>query len=375
MTQPHPVTAVLQAGVVDGVFPGAVLQVRLAGGVVYHQAVGRTTYAVDASAVTLDTVYDLASLTKPLATTRAMLQLIVSRRLDLAQPLRELLPEVGERPLGRATMEQLLRHAAGLPAWRPYYERLSREPEAVDAHGGCLRAKRVVLDWIAAEPLESAPGSASVYSDLGFMLLGFVIERVLGRPMEEWWRGEVMAESKRPTLDFIERPRTAASVFGATVEVAPTEEDPWRGRLLRGEVHDENAWALGGVAGHAGLFGTAEAVARSAQWWVEGWESGDTTELSRLVRRFTSRAANIPGSSRGLGWDTPSPPSSSGRWFPSQSFGHLGFTGTSLWVDPTSALVVALVANRVHPTRTNDKIKLFRPQLHDAVYREWVGGV
>lgn len=154
--------------------------------------------------------------------------------------------------------------------------------------------------------------------------------------------------------------------------VAPTEDDPWRGRMLQGEVHDENACALGGVAGHAGLFGTAAAVAAMTGLWLDGYLGKRGLLSPELVRRFASRQGT-PGSSWGLGWDTPSAPSSSGKYFSPQAFGHLGFTGTSVWIDPMCELEVVLLSNRVHPTRQNIAIQTFRPLLHDVIYERVVG--
>ena len=158
------------------------------------------------------------------------------------------------------------------------------------------------------------------------------------------------------------------------VPIAPTEEDPWRGRTLCGEVHDENAFALGGVAGHAGLFGTARAVLGVAQAWMHGCRGQAGLLTSELATHFTTRKQTVPNSSWALGWDTPSAPSSSGALFSPDSFGHLGYTGTSLWVDPVKELEVVLLSNRVHPTRRNERIRAFRPLIHDLVCREVLGG-
>jgi CubicO group peptidase (beta-lactamase class C family) len=148
--------------------------------------------------------------------------------------------------------------------------------------------------------------------------------------------------------------------------IAPSEEDPWRGHLLQGEVHDENAAALGGVAGHAGLFGTAQAVGQVTKAWLDSYSGKPSIFRQDLVSQFVKAQ---PGTSWGLGWDTPSQPSSSGQWFSPESFGHLGFTGTSIWIDPIKELEVIFLSNRVHPTRENQAIKTFRPKLHDVIIR------
>ncbi len=372
MTPAHHVTAALQAAVAEEVSPGAVLHVRVGGRVVFQEAVGRLTYAGDAPAVTPATIYDLASLTKPLATATLALQLIASQRLHLSQPIGELLGELRQAAVGRATVEQVLAHAAGLPAWRPYYERLTQERGTLAGSWPRAWAQDRVLNWIAAEALEAPPGARSVYSDLGFILLGIIIERTTQQPLDAVWRADFAKPLEARPLDFVPSFSTCSAVFGSDTLVAPTEQDAWRGRLVVGEVHDENAAALGGVAGHAGLFGTADAVSRVGQWWLDVRQGRRQAELQTLAQRFTARVTTVEGSTRALGWDTPSEPSSSGRFFSPQSFGHLGFAGTSLWIDPQAELVVVLLTNRVHPTRANNRIKAFRPRVHDLVYETWV---
>ena len=226
----------------------------------------------------------------------------------------------------------------------------------------------MALDLIKQEPVEAPPGAQSVYSDLGFILLGVVVERAGGSPLADYCRSAVF-EPMGALLGF-RGPKGAASA-GLSL-IAPTEDDPWRGRLLRGEVHDENAWALGGVAGHAGLFGTAEGVSVVVGHWLDGYKGRSRLLQADLVKRFTTRQENIPGSSWALGWDTPSAPSSSGSRFSPASFGHLGYTGTSVWVDPSVELEVVLLSNRVHPTRRNESIKQFRPLIHDVIYGELI---
>lgn len=371
MNPVHPVSAALQAAVAEGVSPGAVINVRAGGREVCHEAVGRLTYADDAPVAMPGTIYDLASLTKPLATASLTFHLIASQRLHLSQAIGELLVELRDAPVGRATLEHVLAHASGLPGWRPYYERLARERARPVGSWPREWAQNRVLSWIAAEALEAPPGERSVYSDLGFILLGIIIERTTRQPLDAAWRANIANPLEAQPLDFVPSTSTCAAVFGAGALVAPTEQDAWRDRLVTGEVHDENAAALGGVAGHAGLFGTADAVSRIGQWWLDVRNGRRQPELRTLAQRFTTRVPAVEGSSRALGWDTPSEPSSSGRFFSPQSFGHLGFTGTSLWIDPEAELVVVLLTNRVHPTRANDRIKAVRPRVHDLVYETW----
>lgn len=244
---------------------------------------------------------------------------------------------------------------------------------------GSEQAKQLVLDLIRREPLLAPTGTRSLYSDLGFILLGFIIERLAGCSLATFVRERVYEPIKAEPLFFVRRDGTIVGGSRAAGEqskllslVAPTEEDPWRGRVLCGEVHDENAYALGGIAGHSGLFGTAAAVLAVSGCWLDSYLGRESLLRSDLVRRFVTRQDMPAGSSWGLGWDTPSAPSSSGAKFSPKSFGHLGYTGTSLWIDPERELEVVLLSNRVHPTRQNNAIREFRPKIHDIIYEELV---
>lgn len=208
------------------------------------------------------------------------------------------------------------------------------------------------------------------------MLLGFLVERLSGMPMDIWF-GETIAQPLQadPMMYCPPVGRARLGVVRPAIDasqIAPTEQDERRNRLLCGEVHDENAAAMGGVAGHAGLFGTAESVLAVSGAWLRGYHGRESILDAKLVRQFTTRQESAAQSSWALGWDTPSVPSSSGSSFSEQSFGHLGYTGTSLWIDPLRELEVVLLSNRVHPSRRNEKIKTFRPYIHDLVYWEFV---
>jgi CubicO group peptidase (beta-lactamase class C family) len=207
------------------------------------------------------------------------------------------------------------------------------------------------------------PGSQSVYSDLGVILLGEILERAAGRPLEDFVRERVF--EPLGMHDTLFRPPASLAA-----RIAPTEFDPWRGRMVRGEVHDENAFALGGAAPHAGLFGTAGDLSRFAQMLLSGGVLDDRRIVSRETVELFTRRAGIPGSDRALGWDTRSAEgSSAGTFFSSRSFGHTGFTGTSIWIDPERNLFVILLTNRVYPTRENNLIRQARPAVADAVVR------
>ena len=358
MDQADPITGILREGMETGVFPGAVLYVRHKGQLRFHQAIGLTSSLPNSSPVQVNTTYDLASLTKPLATASSLLLLIQNGKLNLSHTLNTFLKETQEFPLGQTVLKNLLSHQSGLPAWRPFYQSFS----PVCSGSPKFRQERMqtILELILKEPLDESSSSTSVYSDLGYMVLGFVIERVSGQSLADFSREQICNPVEASSLTF-GRHDLAKDFLG---ELAPTEDDPWRGRLLQGEVHDENAAALGGIAGHAGLFGTAHAVGQVTKAWLDGYLGKPSIFRQELVRQFVKAQ---PETSWGLGWDTPSPPSSSGQWFSAESFGHLGFTGTSIWIDPVRELEVILLSNRVHPTRDNQAIKTFRPKLHDVI--------
>jgi CubicO group peptidase (beta-lactamase class C family) len=221
---------------------------------------------------------------------------------------------------------------------------------------------------ICAMPLERPPGAQSVYSDPGFMLLGFVLENLDGRSLADQFASAVAANITDDLLSYLPNgPR--ADFASLRPRIAPTENDPWRGRLLCGEVHDENAAALGGVAGHAGLFGTVTAVGAFARTVLQTLRGATWLGEPTTMRTFAARTS-VPGSSRALGWDTMLPTSSCGTLMSPTAIGHTGFTGTSLWIDDAQDLYVALLTNRVHPSRSNEALVAMRPKIHDAVMRD-----
>ena len=341
----------LEAGVAEGAFPGAVVLVGWRGRVVYTDAVGR--YGVeDRRLVTENTIYDLASLTKVIGLTTAVMLLAAEERLDLDDRVAAYLPTFRGVAKNEVTVRHLLTHTSGLEAWRPLHlETMTREE---------------ALDTIMAAPLEALPGHAYVYSDLGAITLGRVVETASGMPLDVFLRERVFEPLAMGTTAY--RPSK-----GLVDRIAPTEYDPWRGRLIRGEVHDENAARLGGVAGHAGLFSTAPDLGRFALWILNAYhgrldEHAPMYVPATLVREFAERQPGPTGSTRALGWDTPAAKgSSAGTLMSPTSFGHTGFTGTSIWIDPAEELFVILLTNRVHPTRENTRIRSYRGWLADSV--------
>jgi CubicO group peptidase (beta-lactamase class C family) len=295
-----------------------------------------------------DTVYDLASLTKVVATTTAAMILVDEGRLDLDKRVRDFLPRFAGGAKDRVTVRQLLTHSSGLDWWAPLYKE--------------VKGRAAYVERIEAMDLVYEPGTKSLYSDLGLILLGESLERVAGERLDAFARRRIFeplgmrATLFRPGPELLPR-------------IAPTENDPWRGRVLRGDVHDENAFALGGVAPHAGLFGTAGDLARFAQMLLNGGVFEHRRIVSRATLEAFTRRAGVPDSSRALGWETQSENSSAGALLSERSFGHTGFTGTSLWVDPERELFVILLTNRVHPTRDNQAIRRIRPAMGDAVVR------
>ncbi len=343
----------------DGVFPGAVLLVARGGKVLVHAAYGIANLHTR-QPVTTATVFDLASLTKPLATTLAVMLLCQQGRLVPDQRLAALLPAASHSDKGEITIAQLLAHTSGLPDYRPYYRELALRPESERR----LRLRQLLLD----EPLLHPPGANVLYSDLDFMLLEWVVESAAGRRLDCFLAEQVYAPLQAAPLFFIDQGRPVPAA-----DYAATELCAWRGRLMEAEVHDENAHALGGVAGHAGLFGTAAAVHTILAELLAAYHGQPAARLfrSEMVRRFWQP---VPGAGKALGFDLPSAVGSScGRFFPPDSIGHLGFTGTSFWIHRTQQLSVILLTNRVHPSRDNISIRRFRPQIHDAVMQALLG--
>ena len=347
---------ILADGLAEGVYTAAVV---LAGRGVepeYIAAVGRLSSAPDSPAATLQTYFDLASLTKALATTLALLLLVQEGRLSLAAMLGEVLPQdwlpADKRLL---PLTALLTHRSGLPAWRPYYETVLTLPPA---------ARATALEQLAAaEPLEHTPGPLTIYSDLSFMLLKAVVETAAGETLDVFCRRRLYEPLGLTTLGF--RPRLQPGGRGR--DYAATERGLIPDRTIQGEVHDENAWSAGGVAGHAGLFGTGPDVWRLAVhlWQAYTGRAAGPFFDPAVVRQFLTPP---PGSPRALGFDLPAPREAScGRSFSPQSVGHLGFTGVSFWIDLAQGCIVVLLTNRVHLGRYNDKIRTFRPRLHEAV--------
>ncbi|WP_428261853.1 serine hydrolase domain-containing protein [Haliangium sp.] len=347
-----------------GVTPGGVLVYGDEGEDVATIPFGRSHFGPeeDVFDVTADTVYDLASLTKPIATAAVLMKL----DLDLDAPVRPHVPELGKAG-AHITFAHLLGHASGLPAHRCFYERLR------GARSGARSRRTTLLKMAAGAKLEAAPGTRSVYSDLGYIVLGFAIERITGQRLDEVVRALVTEPLEMNSTFFVDLGRPAqAKRVRADRRIAPTEQCPYRG-LVVGEVHDDNAHAGGGIFGHAGLFAPAGDVARFARA-LTLTAAGDAIGgfQPEVVRRFFS-TASAPDTTWRLGWDTPSPVpgvSHAGVAWPRDGVGHLGFTGTSMWLDPSRGRYVVLLTNRVHPSREQTGIRELRCAIMDAVVHQ-----
>ena len=337
---------VVRRGITAGGYPGASVVVGRNGAAVWQKGFGRLSWSTTSESVSpTESVYDLASLTKVVATTTAAMILFDEGRLSLTAPISAYLPAFSGGMKDSVTVEQLLTHRGGLPAGRDLW-RIARTPE---------EARAAVL----ATSLEYRPGRGFIYSDLGAILLGMICETVAGVPLDEFLASRVFTPLGMTSTSF----RVPDSVKAHT---APTEVTPPRGYPLRGEVHDENAYALGGVAGHAGLFSTAADLSIFAQMMLNRGEyEGVRIVSEETIDLFTRRTAGT----RALGWDTADGDAGSGAYLSSRAYGHTGFTGTSIWIDPERQMFVILLTNRVHAARAQRPSKIIsdvRSDLADA---------
>lgn len=362
-----PADAIIEAAIADGAFPGACYAVGH-GGKVAFKAFGRFMYCPESEPVRIDTIWDLASVSKVFATTTAAMLLVDDRKLDLDRPVAADIPAFAANGKDKITPRNLLVHDSGLAAFRGYQLKHTVAEDAVAA--------------IYAEPLTYPTGTKTVYSDLGIITLANLIAHLSGTPFDKFvktrlfeplgltdtvYNPDPARRARCAPTETVEPWRTALRKLRGLDRVAAACPHPDAATYIQGEVHDPNAMLLGGVAGHAGLFSTAGDLAKFLSMLLSGggkWVEPDTVAL------FTKRQSEA--SSRGLGWDTRSAEgSSSGSKFSMRSFGHTGYTGTSVWCDPERGAFVALLANRVHPSSENLKIAAVRPKFHDAVASVW----
>jgi CubicO group peptidase (beta-lactamase class C family) len=344
---------VLNEAIAAHAFPGCALGVFAGEKIVFQDALGRFTYDESSPAVTPNTIFDVASITKIAATTAAAMLLYQRGELDIETPLGASLPDfiagrAADDPARRVTLRHLLAHNSGLPGYVEFFR------TAEDA--------KALLHACLTLPLEAEPGTRAEYSDPGFILLGKALEALTGEPLATWVQREIF----QPLA-------MTASVFcpqrDARLSIPPTENDTtFRHRPIQGEVQDENASLLGGVAGHAGLFSNVPDLLRLSRDVLQAAaNSGEARVFNAETIGFFAQRQAPRGSSRALGWDTPSENSSSGKHFSPHSIGHLGYSGCSLWIDLEADLAVVLLTNRTWPDRKSQQIRAVRPAFHDAV--------
>ncbi len=325
----------------------------------YIEAFGSRRLEPSVQPLFADTVFDLASVSKVYGTAALAARLVDRGWIRWDTELRELLPEYRETPI---RLHHLLSHTAGFAAWEPFFSKMAQSfaPRAL-AKSSIPARQRRMRELIFSQGLERPMGERAVYSDLSFMNLGFALEEACGLPLDQAVRRFVWEPLGVESSHYF---RVKSIALRPRVEVAATEKCEWRGGILQGVVHDENCWAMGGYGGHAGAFGTARDLLIFSRGLMSGFLQSSTLE------RMWKRAEVPPGCERTYGWDTPSREGSSvGALFSASTVGHLGYSGTSLWIDAEAGLAVALLSNRVHPTRENKAIKAFRPAFH-TVFRE-----
>jgi CubicO group peptidase (beta-lactamase class C family) len=359
--------------------PGAVILARMPkhGELIEHASRhGLAVVRPERVPMARNTIFDLASLTKPMATTTALMLLVHEGAIGLDDPVSKVLPSFSERDKDGVTLRQLLTHSSGLKPWRAFHELLlEKERKSGERLIGTPAAREFVLDRVLRSGLVHEPGAAAVYGDLDFIALGAVVEAVSRQPLDEFCAERIFGPLGMRDTFFARigdgEPELPDAVRG---RIAATENCPWRGRVLWGEVHDPNASVMGGVAGHAGLFSSADDVMTFAQTLLDVWHGRSEVWPRQLLHEFTSRQDLPAGSDWALGWDTPTEgASSSGRHFSPRSVGHLGFTGTSLWIDLEREAVVVLLTNRVHLVAKRSRFDL-RPTVHDLLIEAFQEG-
>jgi len=354
-------------GLSDGVFCGVSAAVSVRKNKVPHRGYysgGMTRYDQLGTVITQETLFDLASLTKPLCTTLSILHLMAIGKIHWDTPCLALLnPDV--TPDKRAlTIKNILNHCSGLPAYKPYFEKFSPKYSS-EAAAGLIRQ-------ILVEPLEYLPTTTCRYSDLGFILLGALIENLTDLTLDDFYR-TVITNPLELTKHLRFLPHNQPLSVDK-LKVAATENCSWRKVTIQGEVHDEHCWLMGGVSGHAGLFGTVEGVMTLCELILDIWKNRATHPAFPNALLQQALVSKHPSETWCLGFDTPSPGiSSCGRFFSSRSVGHLGFSGTSFWIDPDRDIIIVLLTNRIHTSRENIKIRTFRPFFHDYLM-EKIGG-
>jgi beta-N-acetylhexosaminidase len=341
------IRVLLDRAVADSAFPGAFAVVGRHDRVLAQYGAGHLDWA-PSPRPDEHTLWDLASLTKVVALTSAMMQLVEGGKVDLDAPVQRYLPSWQGPNKDRVTIRHLLTHSSGLPAWRPIYKEADSPAAA--------------LALVYETPLDTLPGVRMAYSDLGAILMGEIVRAVSGERIDNWFARHVAKPLGLSETMYLP-PQSLLT------RIAPTEVDPWRQRHLRGEVHDENAYALGGVSANAGLFSSGHDLSRFARMYLNGGTLDGARIFSPETIRLFTTVQDPTFSNRALGWETPTGENSAGHIMKRPAFGHTGFTGTSIWIDPSRDAFIVLLTNRVNPTRANLKITAWRQALADLVMR------
>jgi CubicO group peptidase (beta-lactamase class C family) len=358
--------------------PGAVVLARMPrdGELLEHCSVrGLAVVRPERLPMQRETLFDLASLSKPLVTTGALLLLVHEGAVDLDAPVSKYLPEFSERDKDAVRVRHLLTHSSGLKPWRPFHELLLAKEKKTGERWLCTPAGReFILERVLRSGLVHEPGAAAVYGDLDFITLGALVERVSGLRLDDFFARRIAAPLGLRETFYVPLGEGGGMPDALRRRTAATENCAWRERILWGEVHDPNAWAMGGVAGHAGLFASADDVMRYAQTLLDVWHGRSEALPRELLRTFAQRQHLPEKSDWALGWDTPTAgASSAGKHFSANSIGHLGFTGTSLWIDLDSEAIVVMLTNRVHQVAKRSRFEL-RPVIHDLVREAFAAG-
>lgn len=357
----------LEQATQEGTIPGAVICVGHQGSLVWHQAYGAAALTPSPRPMQPDTLFDLASLTKAIATTSLVLWAQHDGLCQLDDRLHSFFPHLASAPMDTLTIRHLLTHTAGVAAYYPVYKDLLPAGAIIPDTTTATQLRRQATHIICQQPLVYTPETDVIYSDLGFILLGHLLEQLYAQPLSTLFIEKVAKPLGLAHMAY--RPFGSATPLPDVPEAyAATESCMWRGRVLAGEVHDENAWAMGGIAGHAGLFSTALDVWGFAQSLLDTVTGNCTWLPPELIQNSWQRHGRPSKSTRALGWDTPTAGrSTSGDYFSPRSIGHLGFTGTSLWIDLEQDVIVVLCTNRIHPTRQSTGIQSLRPAVHNLV--------
>ena len=340
----------LNQAISDSAFPGCAISVGYRGKLIFEQSFGTFTYEPQSPKIEVNSIFDLASLTKVVATTTTTMILYDQGRLQLDWKVIDIIPAFQGKDKEKVTIRHLLTHTSGLPGWIRFYLELN--------------GKERIIQEICDTELENEPGTTYVYSDLGMIMMQKILETIAQKPLDQL------------VLDYISIPlymkRTIYNPDSSLInEIVPTEISEWHKKLVHGFVHDENTYVMGGISGHAGLFSTVQDLSVFCQMYLNrGLYDNKRILKTETIELFTTRQNLIEGSTRALGWDTRSEQNSmAGDFMSMRAFGHSGFTGTTIWIDPENQVFVVLLSNRVYPTRENRKISRVRPIVHNYVMK------